>query len=529
MHALWYVNALPQRSELEVLFQPMKTQKIKIQRHTGFTLVELAIVLLIIGILMSAGLSLATVKRAAAQRDATQTNQLAIKQALINFLGKNQRLPCPATATSAGLEVVVLPVSTTTPCNATNSNFGLVPYQTLGLDRSTALDGWENFITYVVSPVPPVATTALLPTTTAPNPQFTTFWLTKYSTTPTVSPCDKIPCTSTATPPNGTSLAAGSYAFWPSSSIGGITVVDSTVSGNPIADPIKGTGAVVALISYGANGYGATNIQGGTNTGLPAANKDEANNTNPYQQATSLWPVVVKRDATDSASGGPFDDVVMIISASDLTGPLIANGTFQINAMQALNQANDNVVGYILSNVHPSPCDTNPANANLPKLSPLPNSCNASLATCGCQSQAQYDLCQTSLAQCQSNCSGSDHYTDCTNKCSSSNTCTSQNSCLGSCSAANYATYTYYNLPLTCTPTSTPSCPFPPTVTAWGVSFTQGTTPVISAIAQTTSSTTIVNGNTVNVVAYILAAGDGTTKTVTVGELQGIISHASGF
>lgn len=478
----------------------MKTKNIHIQRFAGFTLVELAIVLLIIGILMSAGLSLATVKRNAAQRDVTQTNQLAIKQALISFLGKYQRLPCPASA--AASPITGAEAATASLCS---NYYGIVPYQALGLDRSAALDGWENFITYVVSPV---SITPALATTTPP---LTTSWLFKFSTTPTTAPCTTATCTNITTP--STAPTAGTYyAFWPSTSTGGITVKDTTATGgHTIADPTNGTGAVVALISYGANGLGAFNIQGGTNT-QPAANTDEFNNFKPYQ--TPLVPLVVKRDPTDSTSGGgSFDDMVMIMSANDLTGPLVANGTFQNNAMVALNQANDNVIGHVLSNVLTSLCSTNSL-----ALSPLPASCsgwNSSLANYGCLSQSQYNTCQTCVIACGTG-RGSD---TCINACPNGGACQAPTACVTSSSPAGasdsslFATYTYYTLPVTCTPVT---CSFPTTASSWGVSFTQS----VPNIAQTTTAT-----NT----AYTLTAGDGTTKTVTVGELQGIISRASGF
>lgn len=310
------------------------------KRFAGFSLVELAIALLIMSILMSAGLSLATIKREAAQREVTQKNQEAIKQALISYLGKNQRLPCPA-------DPAVVPItgaegrSTTTPPCAKYS--GVVPYAELGLDRTAALDGWENFITYVVSP--PISSNPTPPPTTAPSPQWTTAWLYKYSL-----PCTANTCTSNPTPANPNLLGAGPYAFWPSSSTGGITIRDTLADvANQIADPTKATGAVVALISYGKNGYGAFNIKGGTNSAPPAANSDETYNTTPYSVA--LQPIVIKRDTTDSATatGGPFDDIVMIITSNDLTGPLFTNGTLQSSAQTALSQGNDFVMGSILS------------------------------------------------------------------------------------------------------------------------------------------------------------------------------------
>lgn len=357
----------------------------------GFSLIEMAIVILIAGILMSAGLSLLSVKMATAQLDTTQKHQEAIKQALINYLGKYRRLPCPTTVANGGAP------APPPPC----ANYsGIVPYYELGLDRAAVLDGWENFITYVVSPNPIAAP---LPTAI---PSWTTAWLYTYSVSSNVTP----------------NTTTGNLAFWPSTSTGGITVRDS--SGNLIANPVNTTGAAVVLISYGKNGYGAFNVNGGANAPPPAIDTDELQNVSPFTGTTP--PTVVKRDTTDStAGGGPFDDIVMMLSANDLTGPLIANGTLQSSAQAALNQANNIVLGYIVATK-------------------------------------------------------------------------------GSCSPCSYI------IP------SPASIPFPASVTAWGVSYA----PNITTMGLSSTGPTP---------AYILTAGDGSTKTVSIDELHGILAQGAGF
>ena len=284
------------------------------KRLNGFTLVEMAIVIFIAGILLTAGLKLLTVKLNAAQLEATHIHQEAIKQALISYLGKNQRLPCPATVANGGLP-------SPSPLPQCTSYSGIVPYYVLGLDRAVVLDGWGNFITYVVSPNP-IATPPTMPYTTA--------WL--YSYSPTLN---AYPYTTNNT-----------IAFWPSISTGGIKITDGT---NSIANPAIATGAAAVLISYGKNGYGAFNVKGGTNDSSTAGT-DELQNISPVTTGPPSTATVVKRDTTDStAGGGAFDDEVMTMSANDLVGPLIANGTLQANAQAALNQANDIVMGNIVA------------------------------------------------------------------------------------------------------------------------------------------------------------------------------------
>jgi len=316
----------------------MKTLILQRKRLAGFSLVELAIVLLITTIILSAGLGLLSLKREASQREATQKKQETIKQALINYLGQNRRLPCPAivtpTATPPYTGAEDRSGSTPAPCNKYS---GIVPFKELGLDRESALDGWENFFTYVVSPniiPPPPVSPAQQP---APAPLLTTAWLYTYNT---ITPSSTSPFTKTITlTPTNPGTPPNDAAFWPSSSTGGITVTDGTTN---IADPTKATGAVVTLISYGKNGYGAFNIKGGTNS--PSIGAHELANISPASSVLS--PSVIKRDTTDvTTGGGAFDDIVMMLSANDLTGPLIANGTLQSSAQAVLNQANDIVIG----------------------------------------------------------------------------------------------------------------------------------------------------------------------------------------
>jgi type II secretory pathway pseudopilin PulG len=287
-------------------------------RLAGFSLVEMAIVILIAGIMMGAGLSLLAVKQEAAKWDATQKHQEVIKQALINYLGKNKRLPCPVDPASpiTGIEgrsaTVALP-----PCI---SYSGVVPYAELGLERAVALDGYENFIDYVVSP----------PTVPPPSAPPFNAWLYAYNT----APASCIPASSCLNTPSTT--------FWPSNTAGSLTA-----NGNSTT-----SGVVVALISHGKNGFGAVNIKGGKNDSSTAGT-DEAQNINPISGALSN--TVVKRDASDSTTGnGAFDDIVMILSVNDLTGPLIANGTFQ-SAQAVLAQANNIVLGYIVAHQNVCP------------------------------------------------------------------------------------------------------------------------------------------------------------------------------
>lgn len=119
------------------------------RRSSGFTLVEMAMVLTIVALLL-AGL-LPTISGQVEQQRRTETiKQLNdIQQALIGFAIIHGRLPCPATASSKGLED---PVG---GGNCSNFHDGFVPGATLGIaslnEDGQVVDAWNNPIRYAVT------------------------------------------------------------------------------------------------------------------------------------------------------------------------------------------------------------------------------------------------------------------------------------------------------------------------------------------------------------------------------------------
>lgn len=134
-------------------FPPLAPFRPQLARDTGFSLVELSIVVLIVSILLTMGLAAFSVQMDTAALSATQRRQEAIKDALIAYLRTNRRLPCPETTAfngspPTGAESRQTPGDVTTLCS---SFWGTVPFVTLGLSRETALDGYSNFFSYFVS------------------------------------------------------------------------------------------------------------------------------------------------------------------------------------------------------------------------------------------------------------------------------------------------------------------------------------------------------------------------------------------
>lgn len=126
----------------------------RISRQQGFSLLEMAIVLAIVGLLM-AGLLPTLSGQMEQQRRNETTKQLdEIKEALIGYAIINGRLPCPASTSSAGAESFDAGGSASNG-DCSNFNDGFLPAATLGVSPTDsegfAIDPWGNRIRYAVT------------------------------------------------------------------------------------------------------------------------------------------------------------------------------------------------------------------------------------------------------------------------------------------------------------------------------------------------------------------------------------------
>jgi prepilin-type N-terminal cleavage/methylation domain-containing protein len=123
-------------------------------KQSGFSLIEMAIVLVILGFILGG-----VVGGLSAQRDVQRSNDTKkqldeIRNALIGFVQINNRLPCPASLTSQGRAAVGPAGICTAP---TNNSY--VPYADLGI-RGATINGvlndvWLQPVRYRVTSVSP--------------------------------------------------------------------------------------------------------------------------------------------------------------------------------------------------------------------------------------------------------------------------------------------------------------------------------------------------------------------------------------
>lgn len=271
----------------------------------GFTLAEMAIVVLLVSIMMTMGLSVLKAQTDSAAYSVTNKKQAAIKDALVAYLRSNWRLPCPDTNFIGGTAPLIpdgLENRVGANTTACISNFGVLPYVTLGLPREMALDGWSNYMSYHVSIAP------------------------DWSLTATFNPA----------------------------------AVGSIVVNSAPATPLT-INAVAVVVSHGKNGNGAYTIKGSRNmvptTADPLA-VDEQENTNI---AANL--IYFKREFTDvpAAVGGAFDDVVMYLQAEDLLTPLRNDGSLKAETDKLLEAENSLIAATLADAVNclpPAPVAT---------------------------------------------------------------------------------------------------------------------------------------------------------------------------
>lgn len=113
----------------------------------GFTLVEMAVVMVIIGLLMTSVLPSLTSARQTAQTLTAENNLKTIMNAVAAYVQANGCLPCPSTVTAVRNGFGRVRGDTNNAaCGVCANGLGVPPFVSLGLPASSAHDGWGHWI-----------------------------------------------------------------------------------------------------------------------------------------------------------------------------------------------------------------------------------------------------------------------------------------------------------------------------------------------------------------------------------------------
>lgn len=284
-----------------------------VREKSAFTLIELAIVIAIIGLLISGAATVSTTALKNAKVKITKERLEKIQEAIDNFVYINRKLPCPAPLTAIPTDVTyavsqgnpgecaATGIFFRTPTNAPDFGlvYGSVPAKTLGLSSEFAEDGFGNKFSYVVIPQ---STTAFVPET-EPNPVA------------------------------GFEIADIADIF-----ITDPITIKETLSGSAVGDII----ANYIIISHGPNGFGAFNVKSNSAQNPVSSVADEASNS---------YAANFDTDFILRSNNSAFDDIIVYATKEEI--------------LKRSGLSHTRACSYILSGIH-EPCSGGEINGFAP-------------------------------------------------------------------------------------------------------------------------------------------------------------------
>ena len=247
---------------------------------SGFTLIEMAVVVVIVSIMLTLGLGALNSRLLSVAHSETKKRQALVNDALTAYLGANKRLPCPDipnnthgtadTSQVTGAEDRTGGVVT----GACSGTIGVVPYATLGLGRELAMDGWGNFMSYSI--------------------------------------------------PAGSGTCPGTGVNWSLSACFGAAKTSpySLFEGAVAAPALAASNVLTVVVSHGANGFAAWAKQGSRNV-LPSRCEEAHNAIATVAGCTLTANAFYAGDRSD------VDDVVAPLTRDQAINALVKQGTLK--------------------------------------------------------------------------------------------------------------------------------------------------------------------------------------------------------
>lgn len=235
------------------------------QRAGGFSLIELAVVIIVITLLLGSLLVPLATQVEKRRYSETEKQLEYIREALIGFALAKRYLPCPAISVADGREDRDMATDECTDPGAGPRRVGFLPWVTLGV---TQYDAWNNLLRYSVDP-----------DFARSDPDF----------------------------------------FFALDSIGDIQI--KTRDGAGAVVNLTNIEIPAIVLSHGKNGFGATTSTGAARFSPGGWAGDEEDNATEFDEA-----YVREKTENAGATGGVYDDIVVWVSLNQLFARMVSAG-----------------------------------------------------------------------------------------------------------------------------------------------------------------------------------------------------------
>jgi prepilin-type N-terminal cleavage/methylation domain-containing protein len=259
------------------------------QRQRGFTLLEMAIVIFIVGMLTAGLIGPVQIQLEARDRRSTLDTMARAAEALYGYALTHRRLPCPDTDGDGMSD----PQFTLAGGGACDDQSGFLPWAELGVEGG---DAWGNHLAYRVR-----------------ERQFT-------------FPAQNSACDGN-TVQEFDLCAQGNITI---ATRGDNVATAGTTEGKFLFNAATADNVAAVIVSHGRNGYGATALDNVPRGAVPADNDDEAENAdgnaNFMSRAYTQSQSGCADDAGENTPLCEFDDLVLPVSRSLLVSRMVSAG-----------------------------------------------------------------------------------------------------------------------------------------------------------------------------------------------------------